>query len=238
MKIIAISCIARSLPQLQGFMLSKSFTISSIKYSHRLLAYYIDQLYENVEVVERSKFISFIFPIKSAEDALLFINAYSDRKATHNCWAYRLSSGGYRFNDDGEPGGTAGRPILNALESDDMVDVVALVVRHYGGIKLGTGGLSRAYGDATKSVLQLARKIEYVQKIPAICYSPIGLVGKIYHVMNKYPTVEKVSEEISHSDGNYMEISLNIDMKNLENFQMTLQTVSNGKIKFCLLSSE
>ena len=119
-----------------------------------------------------------------------------------------------------------------------MVDVVALVVRHYGGIKLGTGGLSRAYGDATKSVLQLARKIEYVQKIPAKCYSPIGLVGKIYHVMNKYPTVEKVSEEISHSDGNYMEISFYIDMKNLENFQMTLQTVSNGKIKFCLLSSE
>ena len=74
-----------------------------------------------------------------------FFAANSDPEATHNCWAYKIGQE-YRFNDDGEPGGTAGRPILQAIEGQGMDRVAVLVVRWFGGVKLGAGGLVRAYG--------------------------------------------------------------------------------------------
>ena len=76
-----------------------------------------------------------------------FFAANSDPEATHNCWAYKIGQE-YRFNDDGEPGGTAGRPILQAIEGQGMDRVAVLVVRWFGGVKLGAGGLVRAAAAA------------------------------------------------------------------------------------------
>ncbi|MFC6616804.1 IMPACT family protein [Deinococcus radiophilus] len=75
--------------------------------------------------------------------------------ATHHCWAYRIGEL-YRFNDDGEPGGTAGAPILRAIEGQGVQHVMVIVVRYYGGVKLGTGGLVRAYGGAAAECLRTA----------------------------------------------------------------------------------
>ena len=92
-----------------------------------------------------------------------FVSERSDPKASHNVFAYKLADGSTRQSSDGEPGGTAGPPVLAAIEGSGLVDVVALVIRYYGGIKLGTGGLVRAYGGAAKQCLELGEKSEIVR---------------------------------------------------------------------------
>lgn len=104
--------------------------------------------------IRKSRFIAQAAAVTSPGLALAFVQGASDSGATHNCWAYRLGLD-YRFNDDGEPGGTAGRPILQAIEGQDMDGVVVVVTRWYGGIKLGAGGLVRAYGGTAAECLRL-----------------------------------------------------------------------------------
>ncbi|MFT4604433.1 MAG: putative YigZ family protein [Rhodothermales bacterium] len=107
--------------------------------------------------VKGSRFIARIVPVLSQDAAKDVIRAVSKEHydATHNCTAYRVGVGEpeSRFNDDGEPNGTAGMPILRQLEGADLTNVVAVVTRYYGGTKLGTGGLARAYGDAAAEAL-------------------------------------------------------------------------------------
>lgn len=107
------------------------------------------------EVIKKSTFISIVAPVNCVEDAKQFLLDYSQADVTHNCWAYKIGQS-YRFNDDGEPSGTAGKPILNAIQGQGFDNTVALVIRHYGGIKLGTGGLMRAYGGGVSRCLQAA----------------------------------------------------------------------------------
>lgn len=80
-----------------------------------------------------------------------FLQAVQDLQATHNCWAYKVGAQ-YRFSDDGEPAGTAGRPILSAIEAQHLDRVMVVVTRYFGGIKLGVGGLVRAYGGWPRNV--------------------------------------------------------------------------------------
>lgn len=110
----------------------------------------------------RSKFIAFAIPITTEEEALdqvAHLRAeYYD--ARHVCWAYRLGPLGeqYRSNDDGEPSGTAGKPILGQLLSANLTDIIVLVVRYFGGVKLGTSGLIEAYKEATVAALEAAER--------------------------------------------------------------------------------
>ena len=99
----------------------------------------------NEEIIKKSAFIGVCAPVESTEAFFKFLTATQDLNATHNCWAYRIGNE-YRFNDDGEPSGTAGKPMLAAIDGSGFDCIGALVIRHYGGIKLGTGGLARAYG--------------------------------------------------------------------------------------------
>ncbi|MBX3688318.1 YigZ family protein [Dokdonella sp.] len=108
--------------------------------------------------IRKSRFLVQAAPIEDAEAALAFIGAVSARDASHNCWAYRYGDQ-YRFNDDGEPGGSAGRPILQAIDSQGLDHVVVVVTRWFGGIKLGVGGLARAYGGCAAECLRLAPRI-------------------------------------------------------------------------------
>ena len=90
------------------------------------------------EEIRKSRFLALAAPVSSAAEAQAFIARHSDLAASHNCWAWKVGNQ-YRFNDDGEPGGTAGRPILAAIEGQDLDQVAVLVIRWYGGIQLGTG---------------------------------------------------------------------------------------------------
>ena len=95
------------------------------------------------EEIRKSRFLAQARAISSAADAQAFIEQVSDPGASHNCWAWKIGQQ-YRFSDDGEPGGTAGRPILAAIEAQGFDGVAVVVTRWYGGIQLGTGGLARA----------------------------------------------------------------------------------------------
>lgn len=111
-----------------------------------------------IDKIKGSRFICDLAPAVDERAAFEFVESVRAREpdATHHCWAYRLESGASRSSDDGEPGGTAGPPILRRLESADLTDVVAVVTRYYGGTNLGTGGLIRAYGSAAAAAIATA----------------------------------------------------------------------------------
>jgi|TARA_B110000116_G_scaffold267996_1_gene281275 uncharacterized YigZ family protein len=117
---------------------------------------------------KRSRFISYLVPVQSRVAALEFLQALKRRypDARHHCWAYIVgdpaSAVEQAFSDDGEPSGTAGKPILNVLQHRAVGDCMAVVVRYFGGIKLGAGGLVRAYSSAASRVVDAADLVEYV----------------------------------------------------------------------------
>ena len=107
--------------------------------------------------IKKSRFLAQAAPADSEEEARRFIAEHSMPDAGHNCWALRVGDV-YRFSDDGEPGGTAGRPILQAIEGQEMDRVAVVVSRWFGGILLGAGGLVRAYGGTAASCLKAAER--------------------------------------------------------------------------------
>src|SRR5215217_5406636 len=122
------------------------------------------------EEIERSKFVTTVAPAPTIDDAQAFLAAMRAEfpDATHNCWAYVVGPPGSTtrigMSDDGEPHGTAGRPMLTMLLHGGLGDVAAVVTRYYGGTKLGTGGLVRAYGGAVQEALlglPRAERVEY-----------------------------------------------------------------------------
>lgn len=119
--------------------------------------------------IRKSRFVALAVAVQASAQALDFFARYSVADATHNCWAYKIGPA-YRYNDDGEPGGTAGRPILQAIEGQGCDQVAVLVVRWFGGIKLGPGGLVRAYGGVAAECLRLAPKVELIDELSVDCH--------------------------------------------------------------------
>ena len=121
---------------------------------------------EGIFSEKRSKFLAFAYPVTTEEEALAYVSEVGAKyyDARHVCWAYRLGPAGdpYRSNDDGEPSGTAGKPILGILQSQELTEVIVLVVRYFGGVKLGTSGLIEAYREATLEALAHAERRECV----------------------------------------------------------------------------
>jgi uncharacterized YigZ family protein len=116
--------------------------------------------------IRKSRFVANAAPVDDPAGALAFFARVGVRDATHNCWAYRVGAQ-YRFNDDGEPSGTAGKPILVAIESQGLDRVAVVVTRWFGGIKLGAGGLVRAYGGCAAECLRMAPRIAIVERTRA-----------------------------------------------------------------------
>ncbi|KAB0627280.1 YigZ family protein [Acinetobacter gandensis] len=115
------------------------------------------------EDIKKSRFQAIAVPVENEQAVKDFLEANRDISTTHQCWAWKIGHT-VRFNDDGEPSGTAGRPILATIEGNDLTNVLVLVNRWYGGVKLGTGGLVRAYGGCAGQCLMLAEKIELIEK--------------------------------------------------------------------------
>lgn len=116
--------------------------------------------------IRKSRFVATAGPVADEAAAREFISTHSDQTAGHNCWAWRTGQN-YRFNDDGEPGGTAGKPILAAIDGQGLDGVAVVVSRWFGGVLLGSGGLIRAYGGMAAMCLRDAEKIELVETLPA-----------------------------------------------------------------------
>ena len=115
-----------------------------------------------VQEIRKSKFVANAANVASPDAADEFLRRVADPTATHNCWAWRIGPR-YRFSDDGEPAGTAGKPMLQAIDGQDLDQVMVVVTRWFGGIKLGAGGLMRAYGGCTAECLRLAAKVPLLQ---------------------------------------------------------------------------
>lgn len=113
---------------------------------------------------KKSKFISYAIPVKSVEDVKTELEKYRKEyyDARHVCWAYMLGAerNEFRSNDDGEPSGTAGKPILGQINSNELTDILILVVRYFGGIKLGTSGLIASYREAASEAIAASEIIE------------------------------------------------------------------------------
>lgn len=139
--------------------------------------------------VHSSRFICALSPVSDEAEAHAFIQtqreAYPD--ATHHCWAFLVgppaSSRKVGFSDDGEPHNSAGRPMLNVLSHCGVGDLVAVVIRYFGGTKLGRGGLVRAYGGAVQHALQdapLSEKVDWVMLRVTLDYALVGAVERLY----------------------------------------------------------
>lgn len=129
-------------------------------------------------VIKKSRFIACVEPVAGREAALTRVTQLKAEHpdAAHVCWAL-LAGGQSAANDDGEPGGTAGRPMLEVLRHHDLQGVMASVVRYFGGVKLGAGGLVRAYTDAVAQALLTAEKIALIQQVRLACSVPYALEG-------------------------------------------------------------
>ncbi|HEV7309341.1 YigZ family protein [Ensifer sp.] len=128
--------------------------------------------------IKKSRFVAIAAPIADEQAAKDFLASNSDPTANHNCWAWRLGQA-YRFSDDGEPSGTAGKPILAAIDGQELDGVVVVVTRWFGGILLGSGGLVRAYGGTAALCLRAAEKIEMIETVRAtvaIDFSDMALI--------------------------------------------------------------
>ena len=129
---------------------------------------------ERATEIKKSRFIARVAPVNSRDDVHQWLaQAQADHPdARHICWAYQIGRPGSAaeaaMNDDGEPSGTAGKPILSVIQHKDMGDVMVLVIRYFGGIKLGAGGLVRAYAGAAESVLSAVERVIHQPTIAAI----------------------------------------------------------------------
>lgn len=141
---------------------------------------------------KKSRFLAQAAPIADAVEAMVWIRSRNDPEATHNCWAYRCG-GEYRFSDDGEPGGSAGRPILAAIDGQGLDRVAVLVNRWYGGTNLGVGGLVRAYGGVAAACLRLAPRVALVERVEAELCCDFALAGTVHGLLAAH-AAEKLAE--------------------------------------------
>lgn len=135
--------------------------------------YLVPSEYGEDEFIEKkSRFIGRIWPVETEEEALVRIQEMKKKHydATHNCWAYIIRDGAVRFSDDGEPGGTAGMPMLQVLQREGLYNVVCVVTRYFGGILLGAGGLVRAYTKGAKIAVDAAGKS--MKRVWTVLYVP------------------------------------------------------------------
>ena len=127
---------------------------------------------EDEFIEKKSRFIGRVWPVETEEEALARIAEMKKQHydATHNCWAYVLKSGAMRFSDDGEPGGTAGNPMMMVLQKENIYNVCCVVTRYFGGTLLGAGGLVRAYTKGAKIAIDAAGKS--MKRVWSVLYIP------------------------------------------------------------------
>ena len=176
------------------------------------------------EEIRKSRFLALAAPAESTEQALAFVREAGDPAATHNCWAWRIGQD-YRFNDDGEPGGTAGRPILQAIEGQAMDRVVVVVTRWFGGVKLGAGGLVRAYGGTAAECLRRA------ERVPIVAMARLGLRCDFAELALLKARLKDLQAEVEHeafgADG--VELQLRLPDSRVAEAQLRVSDISRGR---------
>ena len=174
--------------------------------------------------IRKSRFLAHAISVDDPDKAMAFVSTIGDPLATHNCWAYRIGQQ-YRFSDDGEPGGTAGRPILQAIEARGYDQVVVVVTRWYGGIKLGAGGLARAYGGCAAECLRLANGTPIVDMVTVRMYSEFAELAILHARLVEF-FAEKLAETF---DASGAELELRLPRDQIERFSAFVRDLSRGR---------
>ncbi|MBK5648652.1 hypothetical protein BJD20_19080 [Acinetobacter proteolyticus] len=184
------------------------------------------------EDIKKSRFQAIAAVVENEQQVKNFLEEHKDLSTTHQCWAWKIGHQ-VRFNDDGEPSGTAGRPILATIEGNELTNVIVLVNRWYGGIKLGTGGLVRAYGGCAGQCLVLAEKIELIEKkqIRFAC------------LFNEWAIIqyELMQQQIEYQE-QYTEtgvvIEARVQVHQIEPLRLKLQDVTRGREQLVLVEEQ
>lgn len=182
------------------------------------------------ELVEkRSRFIGYVKPVSTQQDAVDFINEIKSKHwdATHNVYAYVIREEGIsRYSDDNEPQGTAGIPVLDAIRKRDITDCVVVVTRYFGGTLLGAGGLVRAYSAAAKAGIDKAG--ECVMTLCSVCELRCSytLYGKIPSLIARF---DGVSDDAVFADD--VTVRFHLPCDNLSGFNKALSEESSGKVQ-------
>jgi uncharacterized YigZ family protein len=175
--------------------------------------------------IKRSRFIAHATRVDSLSETLDFYGSIADRAATHNCWAWRLDHL-YRFNDDGEPASTAGRPILSAIEGKGLDHVMVVVTRYFGGIQLGVGGLVRAYSGSAARCLDQAGFLEVPARVECSIQAGFGWTGQVYSALEACDA-EKLAEQ--YNDGG-IEIRINVAEAMVDKLKSVLRETTRGEV--------
>lgn len=193
---------------------------------------------EDESIINRSRFICYLRPCDSIAEAKAMLKEIQQKhpQASHHCHAFLTkaadNSQGYGFSDDGEPSGTAGKPMLIALQGGGIGHVCAVVVRYFGGTKLGTGGLQRAYGGSVRQALAFLQskiKIAMVNKTLACQYSQ---VDDVLHLLKQIE-----GEVLSQDYQEHVVFLLAIPALELISLQDKLNTLSAGQLKLIAVTS-
>jgi len=178
---------------------------------------------------ERSRFLAFAFPVTSRNEIEKCLHElqqeYTD--ATHHCYAYRMMERNQLIDwaeDAGEPAGSAGKPILRVIAGRDLWNTLVVVVRYFGGVKLGVGGLMRAYSDSTKAVLALVSVVRHVRETDVPLRYPHAFTGEVMRVVNRY-RAQIVKIEYSESP---MAV-VRLPAAQAENFERDLRDATRGQ---------
>lgn len=181
------------------------------------------------EVVEKkSRFIATVYPIKTEEEAVAYIEGQKKKywDARHNCFAYTLGDKNQiqRMSDDGEPSGTAGRPMLDVLLGEEIHDVLVVVTRYFGGTLLGTGGLVRAYSKAVQAGLKESQILEK-------CKGKLYCIGTDYNGIGKLQYIAgQMGLTTIHTEyTDIVEIQLMVPMELSKEFEKKVTEATNGK---------
>ena len=183
--------------------------------------------------VRRSRFLAHAASVDTAADALEFLARVADPDATHNCWAYHVGSA-YRSSDDGEPAGTAGRPILSAIEGQGCDQVMVVVTRWYGGIKLGAGGLVRAYGGAAAECLRRAERRALVETSELTVHCGFDDLGSLHAALPAYDAV-KQQEDFSETGAT---LRLLLPASRVDALKSHLRDATRNRVRFVESDSE
>ncbi|WCJ31972.1 Ribosomal protein S5 domain 2-like superfamily protein [Euphorbia peplus] len=180
--------------------------------------------------IKKSKFIAIAGPISDEQSAFSFLSQVKESRATHNCWAYKVGDQ-FRSNDDGEPSGTAGKPILSAIESSGIDRVMVVVIRYFGGIKLGTGGLVRAYGGVASECLRNAPTCLVKSKIPMGVEVSFDLIGLLHHQLQSFQA-ENIKQDYETGKDGIVMVTFKVDYDQAEQLEDAIRSNCSRELVF------
>lgn len=179
------------------------------------------------ELIKKSRFVAFAAPVLSTDTAKAYICNVSEPKANHNCFAWRLADGTHHSSGDGEPSGTAGPPILSAIENAGLHNVVVVVQRFFGGVKLGTGGLARAYGGVASACLRGAERVHQPNLTRMNVRFALGDTGAVYAALGRYNPREVSDGRLSNG---WVELHFEAPPDQLPVLTSALREATHGRV--------